>query len=120
MCWNAVIAEACVLGPHARNWRGFVYVAFVIDVLSRRIVGWHAHTTMRTELVLDALEQALYDRELDGRLIVHTDRGSQGVAMRYTDRVLAAGAAPSVGSVGDAYDKAMAESPQIPGRFRSG
>ena len=77
MCWNAVIAEACVLGPHARNWRGFVYVAFVIDVLSRRIVGWRAHTTMRTELVLDALEQALYDRELDGRRIVHTDRGSQ-------------------------------------------
>ena len=66
--------------------------------------------TLRTELVLDALEQALHDRELDGRLVVHTDRGSQYVAMRYTDRVLAAGAAPSVGSVGDAYDNAMAES----------
>jgi transposase InsO family protein len=87
-----------------------VYVAFVIDVFSRRIVGWRAHTTMRTELVLDALEQALHDRELDGRLIVQTDRGSQYVAMRYTDRVLAAGAAPSVGRVGDAYDNAMAES----------
>ena len=95
---------------YVATWRGFVYVAFVIDVFSRRIVGWRAHTTMRTELVLDALEQALHDRELDGRLVVHTDRGSQYVAMRYTDRVLAAGAAPSVGSVGDAYDNAMAES----------
>ena len=95
---------------YVATWRGFVYVAFVIDVFSRRIVGWRAHTTMRTELVLDALEQALHDRELDGRLIVHTDRGSQYVAMRYTDRVLAAGAAPSVGSVGDAYDNALAES----------
>jgi len=89
---------------YVATWRGFVYVAFVIDVFSRRIVGWRAHTTMRTALVLDALEQALHDRELDGRLIVHTDRGAQYVAMRYTDRVLAAGAAPSVGSVGDAYD----------------
>ncbi len=95
---------------YVATWRGFVYVAFVIDVFSRRIVGWRAHTTLRTELVLDALEQALHDRELDGRLVVHTDRGSQYVAMRYTDRVLAAGAAPSVGSVGDAYDNAMAES----------
>jgi len=89
---------------YVATWRGFVSVAFVIDVFSRRIVGWRAHTTMRTELVLDALEQALHDRELDGRLIVHTDRGAQYVAMRYTDRVLAVGAAPSVGSVGDAYD----------------
>lgn len=95
---------------YVATWRGCVYVAFVIDVFSRRIVGWRAHTTMRTELVLDALEQALHDRELDGRLVVHTDRGSQYVAMRYTDRVLAAGAAPSVGSVGDAYDNALAES----------
>lgn len=95
---------------YVATWRGFVYVAFVIDVFSRRIVGWRAHTTMRTELMLDALEQALHDRELDGRLVVHTDRGSQYVAMRYTDRVLAAGAAPSVGSVGDAYDNSLAES----------
>jgi len=63
---------------YVATWRGFVYVAFVIDVFSRRIVGWRAHTTMRTALVLDALEQALHDRELDGRLIVHTDRGAQG------------------------------------------
>lgn len=95
---------------YVATWRGFVYVAFVVDVFSRRIVGWRAHTTMRTELVLDALDQALYDRELDGRLVVHSDRGSQYVAMRYTARLAEAGAAPSVGSVGDAYDNALAES----------
>lgn len=95
---------------YVATWRGFVYVAFVIDVFARRIVGWRAHTTMRTDLVLDALEQALHDRELDGRLVVHTDRGSQYVAMRYTNRLADAGAAPSVGSAGDAYDNALAES----------
>jgi len=95
---------------YVATWRGFVYVAFVIDVFSRRIVGWRAHTAMRTDLVLDALEQALHDRELDGRLVVHSDRGSQYVAMRYTERLAAAGAAPSVGSAGDAYDNALAES----------
>ena len=95
---------------HVASWRGFLCVAFVIDVFSRRIVGWRAHTTMRTELVLDAFEQALHYRKLDGRLIDHTDRGSQYVAMRYKDCVLAAGAAPSVGSVGAAHDNAMIES----------
>ena len=95
---------------YVATWRGFVYVAFVIDVFSRRLVGWRAHTTMRTDLVLDALEQALHDRELDGQLIVHSDRGSQYVAMRYTNRLAEAGAAPSVGSAGDAYDNALAES----------
>jgi transposase InsO family protein len=101
---------------YVATWRGFVYVAFVIDVIdvidviARRIVGWRAHTTMRTDLVLDALEQALHDRELDGRLIVHSDRGSQYVAMQYTNRLADAGAAPSVGSAGDAYDNALAES----------
>lgn len=94
---------------YVATWRGFVYVAFVIDVFSRRIVGWRAHTTMRTDLVLDALEQALHDRLLDGDLVVHSDRGSQYVSMRYTGRLAAAGAAPSVGSVGDAYDNALAE-----------
>jgi putative transposase len=69
---------------HVATWRGFVYVAFVIDVFSRRIVGWRAHTTMRTSLVLDALEQALHDRETDGQLIHHSDRGSQYLDMRYT------------------------------------
>jgi transposase InsO family protein len=95
---------------YVATWRGFVSVAFVIDVFSRRIVGWRAHTTRRTDLVLDALEQALHDRELDGRLVVHSDRGSQYVAMRYTSRLADAGAAPSVGSAGDAYDNALAES----------
>jgi transposase InsO family protein len=94
---------------YVATWRGFVYVAFVIDVFSRRIVGWRAHTTMRTDLVLDALEQALHDRALDGRLVVHTDQGSQYLAMRYTERLAEAGAAPSVGSAGDAYDNALAE-----------
>jgi len=95
---------------YVATWRGFVYVAFVIDAFSRRIVGWRAHTTMRTDLVLDALEQALHDRETDGRLVHHSDRGSQYVGMRYTERLAAAGVAPSVGSVGDAYDNALAES----------
>ncbi len=94
---------------YVATWRGFVYVAFVIVVFSRRIVGGRAHTTMRTALVLDALEQALHDREREGRLILHSDRGAPYVAMRYTDRVLAAGAAPSVGGVGDADDTALAE-----------
>ena len=95
---------------YVATWRGVVYVALVIDVLSRRIVGWRAHTTMHPEPVLDALEQALHHRRLDGPLIVHTARGSQYVAMRYTVRMLAAGAAPSVGTVGDAYDNTLAES----------
>ena len=98
---------------YVATWRGFVYVAFVIDAFSRRIVGWRAHTTMQTDLVLDALEQALCDRETDGGaspLVHHSDRGSQYVSMRYTERLAAAGVAPSVGSVGDAYDNALAES----------
>jgi transposase InsO family protein len=85
--------------PYVATWRGVAYVAFVIDVLSRRIVGWRAHTTMRTDLVLDALEQALHDRALDGRLVVHTDHGSQYLAMRSTERLAEAGAEPSVDSV---------------------
>ncbi|GJG84839.1 transposase [Gemmatimonadetes bacterium T265] len=97
-------------GVPVATWRGFVYVAFVLDAFSRRIVGWRARTTMRTDRVLDALAQALHDRETDGRLVVHSDRGSQYVSMRYTERLAAAGAAPSVGSVGDAYDNALAES----------
>ena len=91
--------------------RGFVYVAFVIDAFSRRIVGWRARTTMPTDLVLDALEQALCDRETDGPIVHHSDRGSQQyVSMRYTERLALAGVAPSQGSAGDAYDNALAES----------
>ncbi len=91
------------------TWRGFVYVAFVTDAFSRRIVGWRATTTLRTDLALDALEQALYDRALEGPLVHHSDRGSQYLAIRYTDRLLDAGIESSVGSRGDAYDNALAE-----------
>ncbi len=94
---------------YVATWAGFVYVAFVTDAFSRRIVGWRASRSMRSDLALDALEQALYDRETDARLIHHSDRGSQYLAIRYTDRLAAAGIEPSVGSRGDAYDNALAE-----------
>jgi len=97
---------------YVATWSGFVYVAFVIDVFSRRIVGWRVSSSMRTDFVLDALEQAIYARRghtLDG-LVHHSDAGSQYLAMRYTDRLADAGIAPSVGSQGDAYDNALAES----------
>jgi len=93
------------------TWRGYVYVAFVIDVYSRRIVGWRASSSLRSDLALDALEQALYDRcERDGRLVHHSDRGVQYLSIRYTERLAEAGIEPSVGSVGDSYDNALAES----------
>jgi transposase InsO family protein len=95
---------------YVSTWRGFVYVAFVIDVFSRRIVGWRASTSLRSELTLDALEQALYDRETDAPLVHHSDRGSQYLCIRYTERLAEAGIAPSVGSRGDSYDNALAES----------
>ena len=93
------------------TWHGFVYVAFVIDVFSRRIVGWRAAASMRTDLALDALEQAIYARcDADtGDLVHHSDRGSQYLAIRYTERLADAGIEPSVGSRGDAYDNALAE-----------
>ena len=94
---------------YVATWRGFVYVAFVTDAFSRRIVGWRATTTLRSDLALDALEQALYDREMDGPLVHHSDRGVQYLSIRYTDRLAAAGIASSVGSRGDAYDNALAE-----------
>ncbi|MEO6210073.1 MAG: IS3 family transposase [Gemmatimonadaceae bacterium] len=95
---------------YVATWRGVVYVAFVIDVFSRRIVGWRASASMRTDLALDALEQAVYDREIDGRLVHHSDRGSQYLSIRYTERLAEAGIEASVGSRGDAYDNALAES----------
>jgi transposase InsO family protein len=95
---------------HVATWRGFVYVAFVTDVYSRRIVGWRASKSMRSDLALDALEQALYDRETDAALVHHSDRGVQYLSIRYTERLADAGIEPSVGSRGDAYDNAMAES----------
>jgi transposase InsO family protein len=91
------------------TWRGPVYVAFVIDVFSRRIVGWRVWNSLRTDLVLDALEQALHARRPDAGLIHHSDRGSQYLSIRYGERLAEAGIAPSVGSVGDSYDNALAE-----------
>lgn len=95
---------------YVATWRGVVYVAFVIDVFSRRIVGWRASASMRTDLALDALEQAVYDRAIDGPLVHHSDRGSQYLSIRYTERLAEAGIEASVGSRGDAYDNALAES----------
>ncbi len=96
---------------YVSTWQGFVYVAFVIDVFARRIVGWRVSRTMRTDFVLDALEQALYARraEREGALVHHSDRGSQYVSIRYTERLAEAGIEPSVGSKGDSYDNALAE-----------
>lgn len=96
---------------YVSTWQGFVYVAFVIDVFARRIVGWRVSSTMRTDFVLEALEQALYERRPggDAGLIHHSDRGSQYVSIRHTERLAEAGIEPSVGSAGDAYDNAMAE-----------
>jgi putative transposase len=97
---------------YVATWRGFVYVAFVIDVFARRIVGWRVASSLATDFVLDALEQAIYDRcgEVPDGLVHHSDRGTQYLSMRYTDRLADAGIAPSVGSRGDSYDNALAES----------
>jgi len=97
---------------YVATWRGFVYVAFVIDVFARRIVGWRVSNSLHTDFVLDALEQAIYERTGDAAagLVHHSDRGTQYLAMRYTDRLADAGIAPSVGSRGDSYDNALAES----------
>ncbi|KVZ32051.1 transposase [Burkholderia ubonensis] len=91
------------------TWTGFVYVAFVIDTFARRIVGWRVSASAHTDFVLDALNQALCDRQPGSGLIHHSDRGSQYVSIRYTERLLEAGVEPSVGSVGDSYDNALAE-----------
>jgi transposase InsO family protein len=97
---------------YVATWAGFVYVAFVIDVFARRIVGWRVSASLRTDFVLDALEQAIYARcdESVGDLVHHSDRGSQYLSMRYTERLADAGIEPSVGSRGDSYDNALAES----------
>ena len=94
---------------YVRTVAGFVYVAFVIDAFARRIVGWRVSSSLHSNLVLDALEQALHARERDRRLIVHSDRGSQYLSIRYTERLAQAGVAASVGSRGDSYDNALAE-----------
>jgi putative transposase len=96
---------------YVATWAGFVYVAFVIDTYARRIVGWRVSRTAQAGFVLDALEQALHERQPIRRagLVHHSDRGGQYVSLRYTQRLAEAGIEPSVGSVGDAYDNALAE-----------
>jgi len=96
---------------YVSTWRGFVYVAFVIDAYARRIVGWRVSRTAHAGFVLDALEQALHDRRPihGGGLVHHSDRGVQYVSIKYTERLAEAGIEPSVGSVGDSYDNALAE-----------
>jgi len=94
---------------YVSTWQGFVYVAFVIDVFARHIVGWRVSRSMRTDFVLDALEQAPHARQPDDGLIHHSDRGSQYVSIRYSERLAEAGIEPSVGSKGDSYDNALAE-----------
>jgi transposase InsO family protein len=95
---------------YVATWRGFVYVAFIIDVFSRLIVGWQVSSSLRTDIALDALEQALYNRGGGAGLIHHSDRGVQYLSIRYTERLAEAGIEPSVGSAGDSYDNALAES----------
>jgi transposase InsO family protein len=94
---------------YVATWIGFVYVAFVTDVFSRRIVGWRVSKSLRSDLALDALEQALHARPDKENLIHHSDRGVQYLSIRYTERLIAAGVEPSVGSIGDSYDNALAE-----------
>jgi transposase InsO family protein len=104
---------------YVATWRGFVYVAFVIDVFARRIVGWRVSSSLVADFVLDALDQAIYDRcdTHTGDLIHHSDRGTQYVSMRYTERLADAGIEPSVGSRGDSFDNALSES--IIGLFKT-
>jgi len=95
---------------YVATWAGFVYVAFVIDAFARRIVGWRVSRTAHAGFVLDALEQALHERRpIKGGLVHHSDRGVQYVSIRYTERLAEAGIEPSVGSVGDSFDNALAE-----------
>ncbi len=104
---------------YVATWQGFVYVAFIIDAFARRIVGWRVSRSAETGFVLDALEQALHDRRPAQRagLVHHSDRGSQYVSIRYTERLAEVGIEPSVGSIGDSYDNALAET--INGLFKA-
>jgi len=94
---------------YVATWAGFVYVAFVIDAFSRAIVGWRVSRSLRSDLALDALEQAIFARSPGAGLVHHSDRGGQYVSIRYTNRLTETGIEPSVGSVGDSYDNALAE-----------
>ena len=104
---------------YVATWRGFVYVALVIDTYARRIVGWRVSGSATAGFVLDALEQAIHDRRpaKGAGLVAHSDRGSQYLAIRYTERLAEAGIEPSVGSVGDSYDNALAET--VSGLFKT-
>jgi putative transposase len=102
---------------YVATWKGCVYVAFVIDVFARMIVGWRVAASMSAELTLDALEQVLWARQVTEGLIHHSDHGSQYLSIRYTERLCEAGIDPSAGSVGDSYDNALAES--IIGLFKT-
>ncbi len=102
---------------YVATWAGFVYVAFVIDVFSRAIVGWRVSSSLRSDLALDALEQALHARRGTEGLVHHSDRGVQYLSIRYTERLAEAGIERSVGSVGDSYDNALAET--IIGLFKT-
>jgi putative transposase len=94
---------------YVATWAGFVYVAFVIDVFARTIVGWRVSSSLRSDLALDALEQALHARSPEGKIVHHSDRGVQYLSIRYTERLAEAGIERSVGTVGDSYDNALAE-----------
>ncbi len=94
---------------YVATWAGFVYVAFITDVFSRKIVGWRVSNSLRSDLALDALEQALHARPDISQLVHHSDRGVQYLSIRYTERLVEAGIEPSVGSVGNSYDNALAE-----------
>jgi len=94
---------------YVASWRGFVFVAFVIDVFARMIVGWRVSTSLKTDLVLDALEQALHARTDTDGLVHHSDRGTQYLSIRYSERLAECGIHASVGSTGDSYDNALAE-----------
>lgn len=104
---------------YVSTWQGFAYVAFVIDTFADRIVGWRVSRSRQTQFVIDALEQALHERRPahDAELVAHSDRGSQYLALRYTERLADAGIEPSVGSVGNSYDNALAET--IIGLFKA-
>ncbi len=108
---------------YCRSWAGFVYVAFIVDVFSHRIVGWHAAADRRTDLVLTPLRIALWDRDRQGQpvqpgeLLHHSDAGSQYTSIRFSEHLQLAGIAPSIGTVGDAYDNGLMET--IIGLFKT-
>jgi transposase InsO family protein len=116
---SGALANAQRYFTYVATWQGFVYAAFVIDTFARRIVGWRVSRTAQAGFVLDALEQALHDRRpVPGSgLVHHSDRGGQYLAIRYTERLVEAGIELSVGSVGDSYDNALAET--INGLFKA-